>query len=167
MKRRMYYRSTTGDEGKKWNERRRRGLYEARISRHEIAATRENLRGLIMGRRAGRVLRTRTGRERKREGEGEQVRDVRWAAPQGRASEAPYYFSLKQIGGQTAPLANARTSTHAFISLRELNNPRTDLVEIVISSKNHRCEQFSEFRFLIKLSTFYLEEYCESFSRDT
>ena len=69
MKRRMYYRSTTGDEGKKWNERRRRGLYEARISRHEIAATRENLRGLIMGRRAGRVLRTRTGRERKRERE--------------------------------------------------------------------------------------------------
>lgn len=166
MKRRMYYRSTTGDEGKKWNERRRRGLYEARISRHEIAATRENLRGLIMGRRAGRVLRTRREngerkKEREREGEGEQVRDVRWAAPQGRASEAPYYFSLKQIGGQTAPLANARTSTHAFISLRELNNPRTDLVEIVISSKNHRCEQFSEFRFLVKLSTFYLEEYRE------
>ena len=36
----------TRDEGKKWNERRRRGLREARISRHEIAVASENLTGL-------------------------------------------------------------------------------------------------------------------------
>ena len=52
-------------------------------------------------------------KERKRE----QVRDVRWAAPQGRASEAPYYFSLKQIAGQTAPLTIAHFYTRVDTSL--------------------------------------------------
>lgn len=63
-----------------------RGFHEARISRHEIAATRENLRGLIMGRGWLGSQDSAVEKERKRE----QVRDVRWAAPQGRASEAPY-----------------------------------------------------------------------------
>lgn len=65
---------------------RRLALYEARISWHEIAATRENLRCLIMGRgRVGSQDEHHGEKERKRE----QVHDVRWAVLQGRANEAP------------------------------------------------------------------------------
>lgn len=67
-----------------------------------------------------------------KEGKREQVRDVRWAAPQGRASEAPYYFSLKQIAGQTAPLAAARTFATTLIP-RELNKPLPYLIALVVA----------------------------------
>lgn len=64
----------------------RLALYEARISWHEIAATRENLRCLIMDRgRVGSQDEHHGEKERKRE----QVHDVRWAVLQGRANEAP------------------------------------------------------------------------------
>lgn len=52
----------------------RLALYEARISRHEIAATRENLRGFIMGRgRVGSQDEPRGEREKERTGAWRQV----------------------------------------------------------------------------------------------
>lgn len=77
------------ERGKKWDERRRRDPYEARISRHEIAkATGENLRLPCNGSRELAKFSGPSGR-RETEKERRQVRDVRWAAPRDRASQAP------------------------------------------------------------------------------
>lgn len=101
-------------ESRKEGEACRFALYEARISWHEIAATRENLRCLIMGR--GRVDsqdEPRGEREKERTGAWRQVGSTSGPREWGPTR----YFSLKQIVGQTAP---PRISTS-----RNLVQPRT------------------------------------------
>jgi len=100
---------------------RRLALYEARISRHEIAATRENLRGLIMDR--GRVdSQDELGTGRKRERENRCVTSGGQYFRAARMRPLSRYFSLKQIVGQTAPL---HTSTRIEPRPRNLVQPRT------------------------------------------
>lgn len=117
------------DEGKKWNERRRRGLYEARISRHEIAATGENLRSLIIGRRAGRVLKTRPGRKREREN--------RCVTSGGQHLRAARVRPLTTFHWNRSLVKRRRSQPRALPHTRSfhmLNNPRIELITPVATS---------------------------------
>lgn len=93
-------------ETKKRKERSRRlALYEARISRHEIAATRENLRGLINGSGPGEFSR-RPVRGRKRE------RENRCVTSGGQCFRAARIRFLSLLFAETDRRSNGTAAVH-------------------------------------------------------